>query len=81
MNSRELLGAGIRVIGVYYFAQAMMSAVFALGHLVGVDMGATSNVRRDLVFCGGELLVSVSLLASAKELAAIAYKGKNYDAG
>ena len=79
MSPREVLGVGIRLIGIYFIASGMADGILGLARVIGIEMGASSNAARDFVFLGTNLLVGMLFVASGKELAIAAYRGGDSD--
>ena len=79
MNPREMLGVGIRLIGIYFICDGLVQGLLAVTRLAGFDLGPTSTAARTFAFFAVDSLGGLAFLASAKEIAAAAYRGRDAD--
>ncbi len=76
MKARELFAVGIRLMGIWFWSQAILEAFWAYVKNAGVGLGNPAiPVREDLARCRVYLLLGTILFIGCNWLALLAYGG------
>ncbi len=72
---------GVRLIGLVFMCDGLLQGLLGLARELGVDIGAASTAKRDLLLCAVYFVGGFSFVASARELATARYRGGSSDQG
>lgn len=81
MNPRDALGLVIRGIGIYFLMEALYDGLLGMLRSLGFQMGASSTWQRDLCFMVASGVAGFAFMASADEIAKLAYPARDLKVG
>jgi hypothetical protein len=73
MQGREIFGALLRVLGIWFLVQACVNVIYIGLRLTHIMDALNNQITGEKIFAGFNLLLAVILLAKADKIAALFY--------